>query len=782
MAWCGIVLALGIFSGYQVTQHWQFQTDVLALLPQANDDPTLRSLRQLAAGTLGRTALFLVGHDQAETARSGARELAAHMAASPLFESVLWDHGQTQSAFFDLYFPLRYHVLSPSMRQDLRSAEGYHRLIRRLKQVLYQPTSAFVSRFLEADPLLFFMALIQDWGQQATQFKLQDGVLSVQHQGRFYTVITAQLAVDPFATQAQTQFATQWREWEKTLHRTWPDLTLTYTSLIRFATTTQQAIQRDILFISIGSVCGVIFLTVSTFGSFRQLFLALIPVVVGMWSAVGMTLWLFGSLHALTLTFGASLIGICIDYSFHYFAHHRLALTWHAEATMRQLLPALGLGALTTLLSYLGLALTPLVGLQQIAVFASCGILVSFGTVVVCFPAWLKQPYPYARHPPLLYRGGQRLFRAWHGFRRPLLYAGGLALICCLPGLFLLNINDSPRALNALPQELLAQDQLIRSIIGTPHSQTYIIVEGTSAEDALQKLEQLQARLSMPTRDATTREAPEAPVVLGPVLTAFLPSLKQQKADLAAAQSLLDHEADIRHELLQIGFAQETIAQFFDALAHSSDGFLHPQAWLHHRASLGLRHLWLGDTSTPAILVQVLRVNDMSTLQKTLAVVPGSYYVDQVADFTRVSQHYRRQAIGFVAGAYILIFSLLVWRYGKRGVIVMLPPLCAAVMTISILGYLGYPFHLMHVLALLLILGMGIDYTIFIAESAHDTGPTTVLALILSALTTLLSFGLLGFSSQAVLQAIGVTTFIGIGLALLLAPLAQYAQHGQTRP
>jgi predicted exporter len=71
---------------------------------------------------------------------------------------------------------------------------------------------------------------------------------------------------------------------------------------------------------------------------------------------------------------------------------------------------------------------------------------------------------------------------------------------------------------------------------------------------------------------------------------------------------------------------------------------------------------------------------------------------------------------------------------------------------------------------------MGVDFTIFIAESPPDAGPTTLLALTLSALSTLLSFGLLSLSSQAVLQAIGLTVLIGITVALCLAPLAYEGQ------
>ena len=772
IVWGGILTVLCGLSAYQVAHHWQFHTDVLALLPHTQRDPAVQSLRQLAAGNVGRMALFLVGHDQAPTAQAATRQLGTWMANSPLFESVQWDYSRNQHAFFDLYFPLRYRILSPRIRRHLDTPGGYAALIQRLTQLLYQPSSSLVTPILEDDPLLFFPALAQDWGHPAAQLQLQDGLLSRQHEGRFYHVVSAQLAIDPLATHAQAQFETQWHDWVNSLHQTWPDLVVSSTSVVRFAAATQKTMIRDLTLISIGSLLGVAILTLATFRTLKHLLLGLLPIVLGIWSAVGISLWLFGNLHALTLTFGASLIGICIDYSFHYFAHHRVSSAWHAQQTMSRLLPALSLGALTTILSYLSLAFTPLVGLQQIAVFASCGILVSFATVVFWFPFLLPQAHPYVHHVPRLYIGAKHLFTFWTRFRRPLFVGCGVLLLGCLPGLLSLRIDDSPRALNALPQDLLEQDQLIRTVMGLPHSQTYLIVKGDSAEDALQTMEQLTQLLDGPT---------EPPAVeFGPVLTSFLPSLKQQHANLAAVQRLLAERQAITRGLVQLGLAEETIIQFFQTLTSPPDSMLSPDTWLQHEASVGLRFLWLSDPvsfhAPTSLLVQVLRVNDRSAFHATIRGFDDVHYVDQVADFSRVFAQYRRQALWLAAGAYVFIFGVLLWRYGKRGGLVIVPPLLATFITLSMLGYFGHAFHLMHTLALLLILGMGVDYTIFIAESPPDAGPTTVLALSLSALTTLLSFGLLSLSGQAVLQAIGVTTFIGIAAAVLLAPLAQYGR------
>jgi predicted exporter len=341
-----------------------------------------------------------------------------------------------------------------------------------------------------------------------------------------------------------------------------------------------------------------------------------------------------------------------------------------------------------------------------------------------------------------------------------------------LTGLWSLRISDSPQVLNALPPDIVAQDQAIRRLMGETQPQIHLIVTSDTEESALQTVETLQEHLGQSATGITA-----APIQFGPVLTDFLPSMQRQKTNWAATQTLLDQQQTITAQLIQIGLAESPIEHFFQALQRGPSPFLRPQTWLRHDASAGLRHLWLGETDgRVSILIPVREIHDIQSVHDDFARFDGVYYVDQIEAFTRVFKHYRQQAIRLAGGAYLLVFVLLLWRYGKRGILIMLPPLLAALITVEVLGLLGETFHLMHCLALLLILGMGVDYTIFLAESPADEDSTTMLALLLSALTTLLSFGLLSLSSQAVLQSIGLTTLIGVAAGLLLAPIARYGR------
>ncbi|HZF26540.1 MAG TPA: hypothetical protein VEZ88_09795, partial [Steroidobacteraceae bacterium] len=83
-------------------------------------------------------------------------------------------------------------------------------------------------------------------------------------------------------------------------------------------------------------------------------------------------------------------------------------------------------------------------------------------------------------------------------------------------------------------------------------------------------------------------------------------------------------------------------------------------------------------------------------------------------------------------------------------------------------GALGLQVNLFAVLGLLLLLALGVDYAIFLRESTAER-TTAMLSVSLSALTTMLAFGLLAFSSTPLIRSIGLTLLVGIGCCWLIA-------------
>jgi predicted exporter len=73
-------------------------------------------------------------------------------------------------------------------------------------------------------------------------------------------------------------------------------------------------------------------------------------------------------------------------------------------------------------------------------------------------------------------------------------------------------------------------------------------------------------------------------------------------------------------------------------------------------------------------------------------------------------------------------------------------------------------------MALFLVVGLGMDYVIFIAEMTENS-VETLSAVAISSTTNLLSFGLLGLSILPAVSAFGIALFIGSCFNLIGAVL-----------
>ena len=130
---------------------------------------------------------------------------------------------------------------------------------------------------------------------------------------------------------------------------------------------------------------------------------------------------------------------------------------------------------------------------------------------------------------------------------------------------------------------------------------------------------------------------------------------------------------------------------------------------------------------------------------------------------------------------YFVIGLLLIWRYGiKLAFLVIAPPFIAGIAALAITAVFAIPITIFNLLALLLVLGIGIDYTLFFAEQKNKVeSRNTFLAITLSAITTVLSFGLLALSETQAIHGFGITVLTGIIIAWLLAPLAMKRQEAE---
>jgi predicted exporter len=175
-------------------------------------------------------------------------------------------------------------------------------------------------------------------------------------------------------------------------------------------------------------------------------------------------------------------------------------------------------------------------------------------------------------------------------------------------------------------------------------------------------------------------------------------------------------------------------------------------------------------------LIPLHGVRNIAQLAADARTLPSfATLLDLKVESDRLVQGYRREAMLF-AGLGILAISLLLLCGLKRPATVLrvlLPVLIAVVLDVAGLWLVGEGLNVFHLVALLLVIGIGLDYALFFNRQAQDREDRarTALALAVCLSTTLSAFGCLAASRMPVLHAIGVTVSSGALLALVCAAM-----------
>ncbi len=645
-----------------------------------------------------------------------------------------------------------------------------------MQRQLRLPTAALIKRIAPDDPLLLYPAMLDRLEDaRAGPLRVVEGQL-VAESGE--AVILFSSVHSPFRSAhqgpLQDRIAARFAELADAAERRGEALTLRQSGVGRFALKAEADIRGDIQRISIISTIGVIALFLVLFRSPRAIVLALVPLGAGVLTATAVGLLVFGRLHGMTLAFGASLIGICIDYPVHLFSHHTLEPEpGGAFATARRIRAGLWLGALTTIAGFVGLGWTSFPGVREIAVFAAVGVFAALLTTLFVLPPLLPdRPRRVALQEQLAAASGRLL--AWMQGRRGALFVLPIVALCLI-GLAIpkLEFQDDVAALTQTDAELLAEDEAVRALVSRMDAGRMIVAIGASEQAALQQNDAVYERL------VAAREAGELDDFAS--LHELLWSEQTQAQNLAAYGEPREFGDRLDAAFGRQGFRAGVFEPFIAELERLRAGEgAAPLTYAELadsplREAAGSMRVELDDGQI-AILTLTRGVRDLDALRERIADLDDVHLFDQRALMAELYGRHRRSTLQLVALGLLAVLGLLALRYRAIGptLAAFIPALLAAGTAIAALALLGFALNLLHVVSLLLVLSIGVDYGVFLAESREqpEQVAATVSSLLACCLSTVLAFGLLAMSSNPALRAIGLTVGIGVFASLVLAPTA----------
>lgn len=737
--WALLCVICICFVAYSLQQK-PAQSDLLALLPQTEHSQNEGVLRSQLSKPFERSITVALS--------SGSPEVTEDI--ERVFETWLSRHetlfNTTTTQNFSAIDSLKTRALYSMTIKDEKAliAQSQDSLFHNALSTLTAPFVSGAFNFLD-DPFLTSSHWLQE---RLGEMNLtpHGNLFSLQKDDQLWLFAFLHIKQDGILSQSE-QIQTALTELRSEFSEIVSSENIFLTGLPLFTIQAAQTAETELTVLGTISLLGIVLLGWYWFGNLRTLVCILLITLQSFAFATCACLLLFGEIHLIALVFGTTLIGITVDYSAHYFCKRLGQAQISAWRSLKSLLPDLSLALLSTLTAFAAMALAPLPGLQQMAVFSMSGIVAAF--VAVCL--WL--PLLEAKQMPFhvrMQRFAKRL-NAWPtlvNWNARALFVLGISFgLFCLVGISQLKLDASIYELNNANPTLLQHTQKIGSLLNTASTSQYFVVHADDAESRLEREEALEEKLLM----------------------ASIPGV-----------SLQSHSDWIPSEArqLRIDTLKVELCQKLNPMLLASVGVNLPcERYTFANNSRPLEPIpeelvppsIENNGSTALVLVRGVNASnviEVADLAWGLEGVAWRNYPEEISAFLN---HYRNLMAQLLGLGIVCVALILFLRFKRRCINALLPTICGIAFTLAVLGYSGHTVSLFTAAACVLLLGLGIDYGIFL--TAGGSSSRSLCAISFAALTTLLSFGLLAFSQTPALQSFGLTVAIGETFIWLCTPL-----------
>ena len=166
---------------------------------------------------------------------------------------------------------------------------------------------------------------------------------------------------------------------------------------------------------------------------------------------------------------------------------------------------------------------------------------------------------------------------------------------------------------------------------------------------------------------------------------------------------------------------------------------------------------------------------NLSEVKPLISMSPKPYYNNLLTSITK-------QMSGLLAGGLVLmfLFDLLIQKSFSKVSYIYAPLILSATIFKLYLNYSHNTFHIIHMMGWAIVLTLATDYTSVSVSWRHNT--IQLNKILLTGLSTFISFGILSFSNSPVLKDLGFTVFLGTISSLLFALFFHLKQQEKELP
>ncbi|MGK0186111.1 MAG: putative RND superfamily exporter protein [Verrucomicrobiales bacterium] len=518
--------------------------------------------------------------------------------------------------------------------------------------------------------------------------------------------------------------------------------------------------------------------------------LPLVYLMVGLFVTFVVTLGLgglvFEEMSAMSVGFAAILIGLAVDYGFVIFQDSLEGEEVCCNGLRKRLFRPIAWAALTTVVVFFGLNLSSLPGAAQLGTMVAIGITVGATTMLLLF-TWLITKFcrrPPA-HAPAIAKGSKEGGDSpWPGNRRIVLVT--LAIILGASSVLMINglpiISKSPKAVRPKSSKIWDGYQEVMNRLSSRSDSIMVIAAGDSKQQVANRLEGLEKEIAAMHQSGYAIDDWLLPTALWPhpdrleKNREFARTLSQMKERLkkeadasffdARSMQFTNEVFDSWGRFAEAGsaaFPDNAVSQWITDKVFSFEG--------EELAAAGSIQLSSDCTDAQAeAIIQRLTVGEEEDVAG-IYLANWNHLSPAIGRLIRHDFYYTILPISVM----IVIMLIIVFR-DARGTLLSLATLgVSGLLHLSFMSIMGTEWNIINIVAIPLLLGAGLDYSIHMQLAIRRTGNAKFSqqslgrALLLCGVSTAVGFGSLAFSSNNGLSTLGLVCAVGIITTMLVS-------------
>ena len=739
--------------------------DLFNMFPRPFEEEGIRNADEKLTENVGQNVFILVSHQDFSKAKEAAVSVYNKLSASENFKSLsLYSDIDQLKEITDFVYDYRWNLLSDEDIELINSDGGAQLFAQNALAQAYSPFTILPLDNLDSDPFMLAESNLNNYllavRKSGTSMYAKDGLLAASKDGVWYVMLRGILSKKGASLASKDNGIAEIYSICSPLEKDGLKFIYSGTPFNSHQSSTEA--MKEITIISTVSLLVVIILLLFVFRSPLPVIFSIISIFISIITALVATLAVFKKMHILTLVFGTSLIGSCIDYSLHFFTQ------WAGNPNIKSgqeirnhLLKSLVMAIASSVLCYAILIFAPFNVLKQMSVFSLTGLLSSFLTTMAIFP--------YISLPE-----GRRVIKISKVLRetnhkRAKKYFGRVAVtILFVFSIAVLLINHKNFAVkNDLSRLYTMEGRLLEDRIKAVEITKYnpsgwFIIRGQSEEKALEIEYDLACKLNKAFDGQ-----------LGFISTSnFVPSIEHQKKSREACRKLLEIAPEQFENLgFDSSYTRDLIADFNQS-ENQFVSFTNNNVPQYIASSISTAWLGLMDDGYYYTVLMPNILEDLELMRKFADEDPNVFFVNKMSDMGRDLDKLTLMIIKFFAIAYLLIFVMLKFFYNwKQSFKIISVPVLIVLMTAAIFSLSKIDLEFFSVTGLILVFGLGLDYIIYMMENEKkktmDSKTLEPFATLLSFITTIISFGALSLSNFQPVHLMGLSIFIGLATAYI---------------